>query len=701
MSSARLAVDIGGTFTDVALEIGENRFTVKVLTTAEAPDRGVLEAIDAVLAEAGISPGEVGLVIHGTTLATNALIERKGARTAFITTDGFRDVLETGYERRFEQYDVYMDKPPALVPRYLRFPVPERTAADGCILAPLDEKAVSGLAAELERNEIEAVAVGFLHSYVNPAHEERARELLRAAHPQLSVTISSEVSPEIREYERFSTACANAYVQPLMAGYLTRLAGACKEMGLACPLLLMTSGGGLTTLDSAIRFPIRLAESGPAGGAMMASHLARGYGLDDVLSFDMGGTTAKICLIAGGRPERTRSFEVARAYRNLKGSGLPIRVPVIEMVEIGAGGGSIAKVDAMKRIAIGPESAGSDPGPACYGRGGLQPTVTDADLVLGRLDAAHFAGGRIGLDPTGAGQAITVDVGRHLGLEAIWAAAGISEIVEENMANAARVHAIERGKVIERHVMIAFGGAAPLHACRVAEKLSVERILVPLGAGVGSAIGFLRAPVSYQVTRSRYGILEDLDLGDANGWLESMGDAAREIVQSATTDTDLIESRQVDLRYAGQGHELVIELPARELVESDVGGLRDTFEQRYAAQYGLTLPGMPLEALTWSVTVATRSIEAATNLAHPPPVEAVKEVATRDVFEPGSGAALPTPVYWRPDLPPGAEIEGPAMIAEDETTTYVPQGWRVLIDARRYIDMTWHGARRHGEASQR
>ena len=684
---ARLAVDIGGTFTDVALETGERRITIKVLTTQDAPDRGVLQGITSVLEEAHVAPEAVGLIIHGTTLATNALIERKGARTAFVTTDGFRDVLETGYERRFEQYDIYMDKPPPLVPRRLRFTVPERVAADGCVLRKLDEGALSTLAKQLESEGIESISIGFLHSYVNAAHEERAREVLLAALPHLSVTISSEVSPEIREYDRFSTACANAYVQPQMAGYLSKLSVACRGMGLTCPLLLMTSAGGPTTIDSAIRFPIRLVESGPAGGAMLASHLARVYGLGDVLSFDMGGTTAKICLISDGVPERSRAFEVARAYRNLKGSGLPVRVPVIEMVEIGAGGGSLASVDAMHRIAVGPESAGSEPGPACYGQGGRRPAVTDANLVLHRLDAERFAGGSIKLDPAAARDAIAADVGRALGLDASWAAVGISEIVEENMANAARVHAIERGKVIERHVMIAFGGGAPLHACRVARKLGVTRILVPAGAGVGSAIGFLRAPISYQVTRSRYGLLADLDLPALNGWLSAMRAEARAIVEPGAPHEPLTETRHVDLRYTGQGHELVIALPTRDLGPDDLGKLHRDFEDRYRALYGLTLPDMGIETLTWSVTVST---EPEAIVAVPTPsysAEGFEPTGLREVFDPDAGKPVPTPVYWRPDLTPGAEIIGPALIDEDETTTLIADGWRARIDGRGYIDM--------------
>ena len=685
---ARLAVDIGGTFTDVALETGERRITIKVLTTQDAPDRGVLQGITSVLKEADIAPEAVGLIIHGTTLATNALIERKGACTAFITTDGFRDVLETGYERRFEQYDIYMDKPPPLVPRHLRFTVPERVAADGCVLRKLDEDALAALAAKLESAGIESIGIGFLHSYVNAAHEERAREVFLAALPHLSVTISSEVSPEIREYDRFSTACANAYVQPQMAGYLSKLSAACQGMGLACPLLLMTSAGGLTTIDSAIRFPIRLVESGPAGGAMLASHLARVYGLGDVLSFDMGGTTAKICLISDGVPERSRAFEVARAYRNLKGSGLPVRVPVIEMVEIGAGGGSLASVDAMNRIAVGPESAGSEPGPACYGQGGRRPAVTDANLVLHRLDAERFAGGSIKLDQAAARGAIVADVGKALDLDASWAAVGISEIVEENMANAARVHAIERGKVIERHVMIAFGGGAPLHACRVARKLGVSRILVPAGAGVGSAIGFLRAPISYQVTRSRYGLLAGLDFPALNGWLSAMRDEARAIVEPGAPDEPLTETRHVDLRYTGQGHELVIALPARGLGPDDLAKLHRDFEERYGALYGLTLPDMGIETLTWSVTVSTEPEAAATVPTPAYAAEGFEPSGLRNVFDPDAGKPIPTPVYWRPDLAPGAEIVGPALIDEDETTTFVADGWRARIDGRGYIDMT-------------
>ena len=471
----RLAVDVGGTFTDVALETGgaESLVTAKVLTTPDAPEEGVVAAVGEAIGAAGIAPGEVDLLIHGTTLATNALIERTGAKTALLVTEGFRDSVEMALENRFEQYDISIDRPAPLVPRHLRWPVTERMNYVGEVLVPLDEGSVHALVPRFERHGIEAVAVGLLHSYANPAHERRVGEILAAALPELRITLSSEVCPEIREYERQSTACANAYVQPRMSGYLTRLESELRSLGLRCPLLLMTSGGGLTTLANATRFPIRLVESGPAGGAILATEIARECGSENAVSFDMGGTTAKICLIDGCEPQMTRTFEVARAYRNLRGSGLPVRVPAIEMVEIGAGGGSIAGVDEMGRLNVGPASAGADPGPACYDRGGERPTVTDADVVLGRIDPAEFAGGSVRLAPERAARSIRGEVGEALDLTDPLAALSVSEMVDENMANAARVHAVEWGKEISARTMIAFGGAAPLHAARLAQKLDV------------------------------------------------------------------------------------------------------------------------------------------------------------------------------------------------------------------------------------
>ena len=472
-----------------------------------------------------------------------------------------------------------------------------------------------------------------------------------------------------------------------MAGYLTRLATALKAADIACPLFLMMSGGGLTTLETAIRLPIRLVESGPAGGAILAGGVARRSELGEVLSFDMGGTTAKICLIAGGEPQRARVFEVARMYRDLKGSGLPVRIPVIEMVEIGAGGGSIARVDSLRRVTVGPDSAGAEPGPACYGRGGDRPAVTDGNLVLGRLDPALFAGGKINLNTAAAASALDRDIGAPLGLSTAWSAAAVSEIVEENMANAARVHAIERGKVIGRHTMIAFGGGAPAHAARVADKLGITTVLVPSGAGVGSAIGFLQAPVSYQVVRSRRTTLAGFDLEEINGLLESMRDEATAVVRRGAGDAPLLEARQADMRYVGQGHELAVDVPARRLSVDDLPTLLQSFEAMYRQAYGLTIPDLDVEALTWSVTVSTHPVQ-------PPiaPAEAAAQAATpfaeRPLFDREKGEHRPVPLYRRADLRPGATLTGPAIIAEDETTTLVPGSWRVRVDPSDTIVMT-------------
>src|ERR1700761_7238750 len=432
MPSARLAVDIGGTFTDLALEQGGQRTTIKVLTTPAAPENGVMEGFRAIIQAAGVSPGDIELIIHGTTLATNAVIERKGARTALITTEGFRDVIAMGNESRYYQYDLNIVLPEPLVPRYLRLPVPERLDNTGAVLRPLDEAAVQALIPTLKQENVESIAVGLLHAFVNPVHERRIQATLQDAIPDIPISLSSEVSPEMREWERFSTTIANAYVQPMMASYLRRLETGLHAAGATAPLFLMMSGGGLTTIETACRFPIRLVESGPAGGAIFSAHIARECGLNSVLSFDMGGTTAKICLIDKFQPQTARAFEVARVGRFRKGSGLPLRIPVIEMVEIGAGGGSISPVDTMARIEVGPESAGAAPGPACYGRGGTKPTVTDANLSLGRYDPVHFAGGSIQLDAAAARDALLAEVGGPLGLAPEMAALGVIEIVDEN-----------------------------------------------------------------------------------------------------------------------------------------------------------------------------------------------------------------------------------------------------------------------------
>ncbi len=684
--SARLAVDIGGTFTDVVVESPKGRATTKVLTTHDAPERGVIAGVEAVLAEAGLTPGNISLVIHGTTLATNAIIERTGAKTALITTDGYRDSVEIGYEHRFEQYDIYVEKPAPLVPRYLRLEVPERIAATGEVLLPLDERAVVDLIPTLEKHGIESVAVGFLHCYVDPTHERRVRDILKERLPDLYVTLSSEVCPEVREYDRVSTACANAFIQPRMARYLRRLDQDLRRMGFACPLFMMLSGGGLSTLETAIRNPVRLIESGPAGGAILAGHIAAECGLADVLSFDMGGTTAKICLIDDYQPQQSRSFEVARQYRFAKGSGFPLLIPVIEMVEIGAGGGSIASVDEIKRIQVGPRSAGSEPGPASYDLGGSEPTVTDADVVMGRIDPEGFAGGTMTLDAAKARAALETGVGRALRMSNVEAAFGVSEIVDENMANAARVHAIERGKVLSGRTLIAFGGAAPLHATRLAEKVDIGRIIVPAEAGVGSALGFLCAPVSYEVVRTRYAKLEAFDADAVNALFDEMAAEAHGIVRAGAPDSRLSDSRTAMMRYVGQGHEVATPVPTRRLRPADKKLLKAAFEKAYAALYKRTIPSGEVEVMSWTLAVRA-AVPAPKRVRAPRAWLKPKPVGRRAVFDAAKGAYREVPVYERADLAEGARIVGPAVIAEAATSTYVAPGFDAHVNALNYIVM--------------
>jgi N-methylhydantoinase A len=683
----RIGVDIGGTFTDVALETPERRFTEKILTTAQAPEAGVLAALGSVIAKAAIEAGEVGLIVHGTTLATNALIERKGARTALLTTEGFRDVLEIRHENRFEQYDINIDLPPPLVPRRLRLPVRERIDAQGEVLVALDQLSVARAIEALAAQEVEAVAVAFLHSFTNPDHERRLGEAIARHLPDVAVTLSSEVSPEMREYERFSTACANAYLQPLIGRYLGKLERELTDAGFRCPLLLMTSGGGITTSETAIRFPVRLVESGPAGGAIFAACIARQHGLDQVVSFDMGGTTAKICLIDKAQPQTARAFEVARVYRFLKGSGLPLRIPVIEMVEIGAGGGSIARVDTMGRIAVGPDSAGSEPGPVCYGRGGKEPTVTDADLILGRIDPAAFSGGKMPLEVTAAERTLAAAIAAPLKLATEHAALGVSEMVDENMANAARVHAIESGKDLAPRTLIAFGGAAPLHAARVAEKVGIRRILVPLNAGVGSAVGLLRASPAYEIVRGRLIRLESFDAASANRLLAAMRAEAEAIVRRAAPAAPLQEQRSAFMRYRGQGHEIAVALPVRDFTPADRSSIRELFEAAYRRLYSRAIPGVEIEILSWVVSV---SAPAEGHLGAPAAEQpsTPKPVARRPIFDPDTAEFRDVDIYWRPDLAAGARISGPAVIAEDETSTVVSPRFDARIDPFGYIELT-------------
>ena len=677
----RLGVDIGGTFTDVALQVGDDLYSTKRLTTYAAPEQAILDGVSDVAELAQIALSDISVVIHGTTLATNALIERKGARTAFLTTKGYRDTIEIRTENRFDQYDLNLVLPPPLIPRQDRYTVEGRIAATGRELQALNEDGVRAFVRDVAAAGFQSVAVGFLHSYVNDAHERRAAQIIEEEAPDLSISVSSAVSPQMREFERFNTVCANAFVKPLMASYLGRLRDRLKDAGAVCPLVLMHSGGGLMSVEAAIDFPVRLLESGPAGGAIYAAHTAAKHGADKVLSFDMGGTTAKICLIENQTPSTARTFEVARTARFAKGSGMPISIPVIEMVEIGAGGGSLARVDGMGQIRVGPESAGSEPGPACYGLGGTKPAVTDADLTLGKLDADAFAGGDIPLFPSNAIEALEEHVGTPLNMTAEDAALGVAEIVDETMANAARAHAVENGRDLSEMTMIAFGGAAPLHAARLCEKLGISACLIPPGAGVGSAIGFLRAPFGFEAVRGAYAVLSEVTADWITDVLAGLEAEAREVVAQGYRGDDVEVERKAFMRYKGQGWEIAVELDDA----ISVSALKDAFEEEYARLFGRPLKGLDVEVMNWSVRVASPV----------PPVEPVStpagpEVAaagSREMHDAGAGDRVLAGVMLREDLTIGARLIGPAIVQERETTTILPTGWRLTLLADATLKM--------------
>ena len=667
----RIGADVGGTFTDVVIELADGSYaSTKVLTTHGAPEEAILDGISRIAGDHGVEMANVEQIIHGTTLATNALIERRGARTALVTTHGFRDVIETRTEGRFEQYDLNIVLPKPLIERKDRFTVKERLNARGEQLVAFDETGARAVIDQIEARRYEAVAVGFLHSYRNDVHEVRFRNMLLERLPDVAVSISSEVSPQMREFERFNTVSANAYVQPLMAKYLLRLREQLQARGAQCPLYLIHSGGGLISVETAAAFPVRLVESGPAGGAIFAADLAARYRRDRVLSYDMGGTTAKIAIIEDFTPQAAKTFEVARTTRFKKGSGMPISIPVIEMIEIGAGGGSIASVDSLGQIRIGPHSAGSEPGPAAYDRGGEAPTVTDANLQLGRLHPDTFGATNITLSPARAQSAIVTGVGELLGMDATTAAIGIGEVVDENMTNAARVHAIENGKDLAGFSMIAFGGGAPLHASRLMDKLGLDELFVPPGAGVGSAIGFLRAPFSYEAVRSLYTKIDEFDFDAVNDLLAELTDEAESFVrQGAGTDVDVVVERQVSMRYKGQGWEIPVRLSDIERFdELGAQALGAAFTKAYEDFFGRAMHDLTIETVSWAVRVAT-----AQDL--PTPIDLVdgdKFVAAIDnraVYDPVTGDMLNSAIVERDDLTPGVGVDGPAVIVELQTTT--------------------------------
>ena len=678
----RVGIDIGGTFTDM-LWVGEDGVAVigKTLTTPGDPSLAVENALRTVL-QASSAKSERGTLIHGTTLVTNALIERKGAPTALLTTVGFRDAVEIGREHRYELYDLNLDLPKPLVPRHLRFDVPERIAADGALIQALDEKFLRRLVSELSAKGIKAIAVSYLNSFRNPVHERRTAEIIGEVAPHIRVSLSSEVVAEIREFQRTSTTVANVYVQERVANYLAQLQARLDQIGFVGNFFIMLSSGGIATRDTASRFPVRLLESGPAAGALAAAQAGLLSGHQDLLSFDMGGTTAKLCVIEDGQPAKTHEFEVDRVYRFRKGSGLPVRIPVIDMIEIGAGGGSIARIDSLGLLKVGPDSSGADPGPVCYGLGGTEPTVTDADLVLGYLDADYFLGGKMQLDVEGARTALA-RLGTKLGMSVEQAAWGIHQIVNENMANAARAHLGERGKDPRRMPMYAFGGAGPVHGYRVAEILRLPAIISPFGAGVGSTFGLLSAPLAFDFVRSAYSRLDQLDWGFANRLLDEMAEEGRGVLERSGLSAEQISyKRSADMRYVGQGHEVAVMLPDGVLSAEHLSRVSKLFSDAYRALYGREGPDVPLEVINWRVVASGPRPELNLKLPTNRRREGNARRGFRRAYFPEPGEYIETAVYDRYALDVGMEFIGPGIVEERESTLIVGARGKARIDER-------------------
>jgi N-methylhydantoinase A len=687
----RVGIDIGGTFTDMLFVGADGTATIgKTLSTPADPSLAVLNALNPLLQKGRVAKRERGTVIHGTTLVTNALIERKGAPTALLTTAGFRDAIEIGREHRYELYDLNLELPKPLVPRHLRFDVPERIAADGKVLRPLDESFVRRLVSELRDRGIKAIAVCYLNSFRNPDHERRTAAIIAETAPELRVSISSEVVAEIREFQRASTTVANVYVQERVSAYLNQLQTRLDESGFSGNFFVMLSSGGIATRDTAGRFPVRLLESGPAAGALAAAHAGALAGHKDLLSFDMGGTTAKLCVIEDGEPLKAHEFEVDRVYRFRKGSGLPVRIPVIDMIEIGAGGGSIARIDSLGLLKVGPDSSGAEPGPVCYRLGGSEATVTDADLVLGYLDADYFLGGSMKLDLESARAALE-RLAQPLKITIEQVAWGIHQIVNENMANAARAHLAERGKDPRRMPLFAFGGAGPVHGYRVAEILRLPAVISPFGAGVGSTFGLLAAPLAFDFVRSAYSRLDQVDWQFANELLNEMAEEGRRVLEeSGLAKNAIVYQRSADMRYLGQGHEVSVRLPDGRLGPNHHSQIAGAFEETYKGLYGRKGPDVPLEIINWRVVasgprpkmdllVAGDNFDGDSSRKNP-----------RRAYFPEYGGYIETPVFNRYALQPAMTFDGPAIVEERESTLIIGARARARVDTQRNIIVELH-----------
>ena len=692
MPEVRLGVDVGGTFTDfVVCDPDTGSFSVgKTLTTPHDLAVGIIQGTRETAERSGFEVSDISQVTYGTTLVANLLLERKGVKVGLITTEGFRDVLETGTEQRYDMYDLTARRAESLVPRHLRRPVTERMSFEGEVLVPLDLEKLHQTLATFEANGVETIAVALLHSYRNPSHELAIREYLNNRYPQYTVSLSSEIAPEAREYPRTSTTVANAYVEPPLRKHLSEMEHGLRSLGFGGIIYLMLSEGGITTLNAARSFPVRLIESGPAAGAMAAAYHGETLGHPDLLSFDMGGTTAKLCLIADGSPSRTNEFEAAREHRFKKGSGLTLKVPAIDMIEIGAGGGSIAYIDPLGLMKVGPQSAGADPGPACYGLGGIEPTVSDADLVLGLLNPDYFLGGEMALDPDAARTAIDARLAVPMDMSVTQAARGIHEVVNENMATAARMHAAEQGLDIRGSALVAFGGAGPVHADGVAKLLGLTKVICPLGAGVMSSLGMLVAPRSYSSVQSYISALDDVDWDHANNVLWSMESTAVDLLVSAGVKTvDIKIERSADMRYVGQGFEIVVPVPNGNLGPASRDELATAFNSTYQGLFGRVLSEVPVETITWRVTAS-----------EPPPrpeirfqsarsntdSEAIK--GERPVFLTEENEFVECPVFDRYGLAPGSTASGPAIVEERESTVFVGPGANFTIDGHLNLVMS-------------
>ncbi|WP_298503818.1 hydantoinase/oxoprolinase family protein [uncultured Maribacter sp.] len=688
----KLGIDIGGTFTDFVLfeDTSNQLYFAKTLTTYPDPTVGIFNGIKELEAKFGFPVKEIDAIVHGTTLVTNAVIERKGAKTAFITTKGFEDVLEIGREMRYDIYDIFLTMPKPLIPRNLRMGVSERVDTHGNVLTELNETHLAPLARALKDNGIEAVGVCLLNSFANTKHEKVLGKFLSKNVPDIYYSLSSEIMPEIREYERSSATAMNAYVQPITDKYLKDFETQLRESGFQGNINIMISSGKLTTIDGARKSPIHLLESGPAGGAMAGVFYGSHLEEENLLCFDMGGTTAKACVIYEGKPEITNHFEAGRVKRFKKGSGLPVRIPVIDLIEIGAGGGSIARVNNIGLLTVGPDSASSTPGPACYDLGGEDPTVTDADLVLGYLNADYFLGGDMQLSVDAAREAIRVKLAEPLNISIEEAAMGVHKIVNENMSNAARVHVLEKGMDPRHFNMIGFGGAGPVHAFGVAKLLNTKRLIIPVGAGVTSALGFLVSPVASEKIHSFISEIEEIDWKEVNSFLENMEqDGYNFLAQSGIDKKDATVERVVEMRYSGQGHEITIEIPEGELSENSIPEIEKRFVKEYEFRYNRSIEGMSLEMVTWRVVVQG-----------PIPQMKVKQFSTtasdaeaykgvRRVYFEETGY-LDCPVYDRYALQSNEKFDGPAIIEETESTTVIGVNSSVHVDKDKNIIIDLH-----------